>query len=110
MFAVPAPLQARVPNLCRSGVTDTTRVALTALAVMEPLTQMLGQRRMLEVSSLTCMQSVCNTTSGATVAITLCGDLAFFSVVPVEFHIVRLDFHCRPTPCWRCPPSWPCCT
>lgn len=57
-FAVPAPLQARVPNLCRSGVTDTTRVALTALAVMEPLTQMLGHRRMLEVSSLTCMQSV----------------------------------------------------
>lgn len=41
--------QARVPNLCRGGVTDTARSALTALAVMEPLGQMLGQRGMLEV-------------------------------------------------------------
>lgn len=41
--------KARVPSLCRSGVTDTCRAALLALACMAPLQQMLAQRGMLEV-------------------------------------------------------------
>ena len=109
----PASAQARVPNLCRSGVTDTTRVALTALAVMEPLTQMLGQRRMLEVSKPKCMQSACDATSRRCVCLYLTHfvwGLAFLSMAHVELHILQRHFHCRPTLCWRCPPSWPCCT
>jgi hypothetical protein len=45
---LPPSLQARVPNLCRSGVTASCRAAVLSLACMDPLKQMLAHRRMLE--------------------------------------------------------------
>ncbi|PSC69888.1 helicase and polymerase-containing TEBICHI [Micractinium conductrix] len=46
--AVVPAFKARVPNLCRSGVTLTCRTAVLTLACANPLKQMLGQRGMLE--------------------------------------------------------------
>ena len=38
-----------MPNLCRSGVTDTCRGALLAMACADPMKQLLAAKRMLEV-------------------------------------------------------------
>ncbi len=44
-------LQARVPSLCRAGVTSACRSAVQALACIDPLKQLLAAKGMLEVGA-----------------------------------------------------------
>lgn len=60
LHAVDAILQARVPNLCRTGVTSTCRIAVQALACIDPLQQLLVAKGMQEVSAGAGGSAICD--------------------------------------------------